>query len=75
MKKEKDKLCLICKKKIIVGEEEYCKLIQYYKDGKLYNEGFYHVYCFSERFLRKFQVDNLVERTNKLLQKAEQHLA
>lgn len=65
------KICGICGKVIFIPGDEYCVLTQYKKDNKLQGEGYYHVSCFRDKYIAKSNVDKMVERTNRLLAKAE----
>ena len=65
------KICGICKKVIFIPGEEYCILAQYKQDNKLQGQGHYHVQCFKEKYLLNNSVNTMLDRTNKLLAKAE----
>jgi len=64
-------MCGICKKIIVIPGEEYCILAQYKRDNTLTNTGTYHIQCFREKFMTNNNVNQLIERTTKLLSKAE----
>lgn len=63
--------CGICNLSILIPGEEYCNLTQYTKENKFYKEMFYHVKCFADRYIAKNKADVLMEKTMKLLNKAE----
>lgn len=64
------KKCGVCKE-VILLEQDYCTLIQYKKDNIKQSEGYYHVQCFKEKYLLNNSVQDMLDKTNKLLAKAE----
>ena len=64
-------ICGICKKVIFIPGDEYCILSQFKADNKLKGEGYYHVTCFKEKYIQQTNVTTMLERTNRLLAKAE----
>ena len=65
------KVCGICKKIIFIPGDEYCILSQFNSKNKATGQGYYHVTCFKEKYIQQTNVTSMLERTNRLLAKAE----
>ena len=62
-KKQDLKICNICKIHIYM-EDDYVRLTEY-RFGQQHSEGYYHLYCYREKFLmKKKEVDSLLGKSN-----------
>ena len=62
------KICAICNEKINKNKE-YCKLVQYDKQGNLYKTTFYHTECFTKQLLQKRELNKQAKEAHGVLMK------
>jgi hypothetical protein len=61
------KPCVLCKKKIYLKVDRYCR-IQDYDKGKMFLEGYYHTKCYVDKIKEnKDSTDALVKKASKML--------
>lgn len=67
MKERNVELCVLCKKKIYLKKDRYCR-IQDYDKGKMFLEGYYHTKCYVDKIKEnKDSTDAILKKASKML--------
>lgn len=66
MTKNKEIVCRLCKKPINTKKDVYCH-IKDYREGKLFDEAYYHTLCYVDKIKKRDETKKVIDKAMQIL--------